>query len=96
VVWSAEQIRICELLIRIKAADLKRWQDTTLRIPAAENAMLSLMMTLFSMIATTTMGIAVVVALTMGLDTWQPLVIAAAIGFLVAVPISWLVAKNLP
>jgi preprotein translocase subunit SecF len=82
--------------MRIKAAGLKRWQDRTLRTPAAENAMLSLMMTLFSMIATTTMGIAVVVALTMGLDTWQPLVIAAAIGFLVAVPVSWLVAKNLP
>jgi len=58
--------------------------------------MLSLMMTLFSMIATTTMGIGIVIALTMGLDTWQPLVIAAAIGFVVAVPISWLVAKNLP
>ena len=58
--------------------------------------MLSLMMTLFSMIATTTMGIAVVIALTMGLDTLQPLIIAAVIGFLVAVPVSWLVAKNLP
>ena len=58
--------------------------------------MLSLMMTLFSMIATTTMGIAVVISLTMGLDTLQPLIIAAVIGFLVAVPVSWLVAKNLP
>jgi preprotein translocase subunit SecF len=58
--------------------------------------MLSLMMTLFSMITTTTMGIAVVIALTMGLDTLQPLIIAAVIGFLVAVPVSWLVAKNLP
>jgi preprotein translocase subunit SecF len=58
--------------------------------------MLSLMMTLFSMIATTTMGIAVVIALVMGLDTWQPLVIAAVIGFVVAVPVSWLVARSLP
>jgi preprotein translocase subunit SecF len=82
--------------MRIKAAGPEPWHGMTLRKPAAENAMLSLMMTLFSMIATTTMGIAVVVALTMGLDTWQPLVIAAAIGFLVAVPVSWLVAKNLP
>lgn len=58
--------------------------------------MLSLMMTLFSTIATTTMGIAVVIALTMGLDTWQPLVAAAVLGFIVAVPVSWLVAKKLP
>ncbi len=58
--------------------------------------MFSLMMTLFSMVATTTMGIAVVIALTLGLDTWQPLVIAAVVGFLLALPVSWLVARNLP
>lgn len=58
--------------------------------------MFSLMMTLFSMIATTTMGIAVVIALTMGLDTLQPVVIAALVGFLVALPVTWLVARSLP
>jgi preprotein translocase subunit SecF len=82
--------------MRIKAASPSPSHDGTLRTSATENVMLSLMMTLFSMIATTTMGIAVVIALTMGLDTLQPLIIAAVIGFLVAVPVSWLVAKNLP
>ncbi len=57
--------------------------------------MFRLMMTLFSMIATTLMGIGVVIALTTGYDTLQPLVIAAAAGFLLAVPVSWMVAKQL-
>lgn len=57
--------------------------------------MFRLMMTLFSMIATTLMGVAMVIALSMGLDTLQPIVIAAAIGFILAVPVSWLVAKRL-
>jgi preprotein translocase subunit SecF len=93
---ARQRIKRTECLIRIKAEARGPVHGMTMRQPAAENAMLSLMMTLFSMIATTTMGIAVVIALTMGLDTWQPLVIAAVIGFLVAVPVSWLVAKNLP
>lgn len=54
-----------------------------------------LMMTLFSMIATTTMGVGVIVALTTGHDTLRPILIAAAIGFVVALPISWFVAKQL-
>lgn len=54
-----------------------------------------LMMTLFSMIATTLMGIGVVIALTTGYVATKPIIIAAAIGFVLALPISWFVAKQL-
>lgn len=48
---------------------------------------------LFSMVATTLAGIAVVIALTIGQDTLQPILIAAAIGFVLAIPVTWLVAR---
>ncbi|KAF0174275.1 MAG: hypothetical protein FD162_1098 [Rhodobacteraceae bacterium] len=54
-----------------------------------------LMMTLFSMIATTLMGVGVVIALTTGYGTLQPIVIAAAVGFVLAIPVSWFVARQL-
>ena len=54
-----------------------------------------LMMTLFSMIATTLMGVGVVIALTTGYGTLKPILIAAAIGFVLASPVSWWVARQL-
>ncbi len=57
--------------------------------------MTRLMLTLFSMISTTMMGIGVLVALTIGKDTLTPILIAAAIGFVLAIPTSYLVAKQL-
>jgi len=57
--------------------------------------MLRLTLILFSMISTTLMGVGIVIALVMGLDTLQPIVIAAAIGFLLSIPASWLVAKQI-
>lgn len=50
---------------------------------------------LFSMVATTLMGIAIVVVLTMGLDTLRPILIAAAIGFAFAIPVTWFVAGQI-
>ncbi|WP_321364340.1 CTP synthetase [Celeribacter sp.] len=50
---------------------------------------------LFSLISTTLMGTAVVVALTMGKDTLQPILIAAAIGFVVSIPVTWFVTKKI-
>ncbi|MDO8882040.1 MAG: CTP synthetase [Pseudotabrizicola sp.] len=50
---------------------------------------------LFSIIAPSLMGIAVIVALTTGLDTLQPIIVAATIGFFAAFPVSWIVAKQL-
>jgi predicted PurR-regulated permease PerM len=57
--------------------------------------MTRLMLVLFSMASTTLMGVGVVIALTMGLDTLQPILIAAALGFLAAIPASWLLARRL-
>jgi membrane associated rhomboid family serine protease len=53
------------------------------------------MMTLFSMVATTTMGIGIVIALVTGYVSLQPIMIAAIIGFIVALPLTWFVAKRL-
>ncbi len=57
--------------------------------------MTRLMMLLFSIVSTTLMGIGIVIALTLGLDTLQPILVAAVIGFALAVPVSWLLAKQL-
>lgn len=57
--------------------------------------MTRLTLILFSMISTSLMGTALVVALTMGMDTLTPILIAAALGFLLAIPVSWLVAGQI-
>ncbi len=48
---------------------------------------------LFSMIATTLMGVCIVAALTMGFDTLKPILLAAVIGFAAALPVTWVVAR---
>mgnify|MGYP001772865622 FL=1 len=50
---------------------------------------------LFSLISTTLMGVAIVVALTIGKDTLQPILIAAAIGFVIAIPVTWIISKKI-
>ncbi|MGB0961007.1 MAG: CTP synthetase [Halocynthiibacter sp.] len=55
--------------------------------------MLRLASILFSMISTTLMGVAIVVALTIGKDTLYPILVAAAIGFVVSIPVTWIVTK---
>lgn len=55
--------------------------------------MTRLTMLLFSIVSTTLMGVMVVIALVSGHDTLQPILIAAAIGFVLAIPVSWQVAK---
>lgn len=57
--------------------------------------MTRLMMILFSMISTTLMGVGIVIALTAGYGTLKPIVIAAAVGFVLALPVSYAVAKRL-
>lgn len=57
--------------------------------------MLGLFLIVHIFLGTTLAGSAVVVALTMGLDTLRPLLIAALIGFLISVPASWIVAKKI-
>ncbi len=57
--------------------------------------MLRLASVLYSLISTTLAGTFVVAALVMGQDTLQPIVIAAALGFAAALPVTWLVAKTM-
>lgn len=57
--------------------------------------MTRLMLIIFSMASTTLMGVGIVAALTMGQDTLQPILIAAAVGFIAAIPVSWFVAKQI-
>lgn len=57
--------------------------------------MVRLMMVIFAMVATAMMGSGVIFVLSIGRDTWQPIVIAAAIGFVLAIPVSWYAAKQM-
>lgn len=55
--------------------------------------MLRLSLILFVMIATTLMGIAVVAVLAMGMGTGGPILLAAAGGLVISVPVAWLVSR---
>ncbi len=57
--------------------------------------MTKLSLVLFVIVATTMMGILIVAALTMGFDTARPIMLAAAAGFLGAIPVSWLIARRI-
>ncbi len=57
--------------------------------------MLRLTLLMFSIISTALMGSAVIVALTIGQDTLIPILVAAAAGFLLAIPVSWFVARQI-
>ena len=55
--------------------------------------MLRLASILYSLIGTTLAGSLVVAALTMGYDTLNPILMAAGVGFVAALPVTWRVAK---
>ena len=57
--------------------------------------MLRIALLIFSMIATTLAGSAIVVALTLGYGTLKPIATAAALGLVAAVPATWLVARQM-
>lgn len=57
--------------------------------------MLRLALILHLFIGSTLAGSAVVAALTMGLDTLQPILVAAALGFVLSIPVTWMVARKL-
>jgi hypothetical protein len=62
---------------------------------AGGRMMTRLTLILFSIISTSLMGTGIVVALTMGMDTLTPILIAAALGLVLAIPVSWLVARQI-
>jgi len=50
---------------------------------------------LFFMIATTLMGIFVTGVLSVGLNTAKPILLAVLTGFVLALPVSWLVTRQI-
>lgn len=50
---------------------------------------------LYSLIGTTLAGSALVASLVMGYDTLTPILIAAGLGFVVALPVSYVIAKQI-
>lgn len=57
--------------------------------------MLRLTMLIFTIAAGTLAGTGVVIALVMGQVSTVPIVAAAVIGFVLALPVSWLIARQL-
>ena len=57
--------------------------------------MARLALLLFVVIGATLAGTLIVAALVAGLDTARPIIVAAALGFVAAVPVSILVARQL-
>lgn len=57
--------------------------------------MLRLASLLYSIIGSTLAGSFIVVALVLGFTTASPLIVAAAVGFVAALPVSWLVARQI-
>lgn len=53
-----------------------------------------LMMVLYSMIATALAGTGVIAVLTAGYGTLWPIVLAAAVGAVLALPVAWAVARQ--
>ena len=54
-----------------------------------------LMMVLYSVIATALAGTGVIAVLTAGYETLWPIVIAAAVGAALALPVSWAIARQI-
>ncbi|UWQ13786.1 CTP synthetase [Aliiroseovarius sp. M344] len=50
---------------------------------------------IYILLGATLAGIFIVAALTVGMDTAQPIIYAAIAGFAVALPVSWVVAKQI-
>lgn len=50
---------------------------------------------IFSMTSTVLMGGFIVIALVMGMVTLRAIVIAAALGFLLALPVSWIITRQI-
>ncbi|MEC9433102.1 MAG: CTP synthetase [Pseudomonadota bacterium] len=57
--------------------------------------MIRLTLILHAMVSTTLMGAGIVAALVAGFDTARPIAIVAGLGFLLAIPASWLIARRI-
>lgn len=54
-----------------------------------------LMWVLHAVVATVLMGIGITAVLAMAIPGWKPIAIAAAIGFVLALPISWAIGRKI-
>lgn len=57
--------------------------------------MLRLAAVIYILLGATLAGIFIIAALTVGMDAAQPIIYAAVAGFIVALPVSWVVAKQI-
>jgi len=57
--------------------------------------MLRLAAIIYALTGPTSAGILIIAALTAGLDTTGPIIVAAAIGFVAAMPAAWMIARHL-
>tara|TARA_B100000678_G_C17738068_1_gene313513 strand:- start:152 stop:352 length:201 start_codon:yes stop_codon:yes gene_type:complete len=58
--------------------------------------MLRITLILLPIVATTLMGMAVIAVLSMDMRAgWQPIAIASAVGFALAIPISWFIGRKI-
>lgn len=57
--------------------------------------MIRLALVIFAMVATSLMGSFVVLFLALGYDTSKPIILAAVIGFILAIPVSKIIAKKM-
>lgn len=56
---------------------------------------MALFLLVYIFIGATLAGSAMVAALTIGMDTMQPVLWSSIAGFIVAIPISWVIAKKI-
>lgn len=56
---------------------------------------MGLFLLVYIFLGVTLAGSFMVAALTMGLDTWQPIVAASLAGFAVAIPLAWVIARRI-
>jgi len=82
-------------VIQIKAIYIPIWKYVSGAFQTGGFVMLRLASMLYSLIGTTLAGSAVVVALVIGQDTLQPIVTAAVLGFILALPVTYVVAKKI-
>ncbi|MBK8375669.1 hypothetical protein [Sphingorhabdus sp.] len=54
-----------------------------------------LMFALFFVVATTLMGSAIVAVLTVNMGTSKPIMLAAAAGFVLAIPVTWFISHRI-
>ena len=57
--------------------------------------MFRLALLLFSMVATTLAGTGVIIALASGYDTLMPILYSAAAGFILSIPVTYVVTKKI-